>query len=88
MNNIENCITISNRNSILIKGVNDILSYDRSKIVLDMESSQLVINGADFNVKKIDVESKCAEITGIFISLAFSDNNTRTGKSFLTSLFK
>lgn len=88
MNNIESFINITNRSVIEIKGVNDILSYDNNKIIFDMGSSQLIINGADFNVKKIDVENKCAEITGTFISLAFTDSNIRTGKSFLTSLFR
>lgn len=88
MSNNESYITITNRNSILIKGVNDIISYDSNKIVFDMDASQLIINGENFNVKKIDVENKCAEISGLFISLSFNDNGIRTGKSFFTSLFK
>ena len=44
--------------------------------------------GENFNIKKIDVENKIAEITGKMYSLSFTDSNSKNNKTFLKSLFK
>ena len=88
MSDINNYININDRHEIKIKGVKDIISYDSKKIIFDMESSELIINGNDFNIKKLDVENKEAFISGTFVSMAFNENQSKINKSFFTSLFK
>ena len=88
MSDINNFIGITDRREIKIKGVRDIICYDSNKIVFDMETAELTINGNDFNIKKLDIENKEAYINGSFLSMTFSDGQGRINKSFLTSLFK
>lgn len=84
----QSCINIVNRTEIEIKGVKDIISYDCEKIIFDMEDSELWLSGNNFNIKKIDVDNKCAVVVGYVSSLSFSDAKSKTAKSFLASLFK
>ncbi len=88
MNTNEGFINITNRNDIHIKGVKDVISYDSEKIILDLEDSELILTGNNFNIKKVDVENKSAEISGTLNTLSFNDNSTKANKSFLLSLFK
>lgn len=88
MSTSESFINITNRNEIHIKGVKDVTSYDSEKIILDLEDTELIITGNDFNIKKVDIENKSAEISGTLNSLSFNDSNGKVNKSFLLSLFK
>lgn len=88
MTNTESFINITNRKSIQVKGINDIISYDCNKIVFSMDACNLIISGNDFYIKKFDVENKMAEISGTLSSLLFNEAQSNVGKSFFTSLFK
>ena len=89
MNSFEqNNIIINNRSEIEIKGIKDIITYDSEKIIFDMGESQLILNGDNFNIKRIDVDNKCSLVTGYINSLTFSDIGGKAAKSFLSSLFK
>ena len=83
-----NFISISNRCEIEIRGVKDILSYESDKIILQLEESQLIICGNEFNVKKIDVDNQNALISGHVSSLVYSDDDKKRSGSFLASLFR
>ncbi len=84
----QNSIIINNREEIEINGVKDVISYDSEKIIFDMNDSELTLNGSNFNLKKIDVDSCSAIVSGKFDSLSFNDGNAKVSKSFLTSLFR
>lgn len=89
MNTMEQSyIAIENRTKMEIKGVSDVLSYDGERIIFDMGECELVILGKDFNIRKIDVENKTAEICGYLYSLSYNDGKQKSTKSFFTSLFK
>ena len=84
-----NCINIINRKEIAIKGVKDIISYESDRIAFAIDETELVITGSNFNIKKIDVDNKIAEISGYFVSLLFADENVRkSNRSFLSNLFR
>lgn len=88
MSTTESFINITNKQTLSIRGVNDITEYDSERIILDMSGEDLIICGENFNIKKIDVENKVAEITGEIYSLSFVSSTAKNKKSFLTSLFK
>jgi len=84
-----NNINIINRKEIEIKGVKDVISYESNKICLELDDAELTLSGSDFNIKKIDVDNKVAEISGFLTGLTFADAlSKRSTKSFLASLFK
>lgn len=83
-----NNIIIKNRSHIEIGGVQDVISYDQERIVLALDDSELLMQGSNFYIKKIDVENKTATVTGYICSLSFSDTRSASSKSFLRSLFK
>lgn len=85
---MENYINIINRSIIQIKGIDDIIEYNNNKIILRADSSQIIITGNDFNIKKFDIENKLAEISGVLLSLLYNDENCKMNKSFFSSLFK
>lgn len=84
----ETDINIVNRSQIKIKGVNDIISYDSEKIIFSMDEADLVLIGDNFNIQKLDVTNGNAEVTGTLFSMSFTNGKSKSGRSFLASLFK
>ncbi len=89
MNNIQDShINIENRSEIQIKGVKDVVCYDSEKIIFKMNDEELILNGENFNIKKIDLDNSLAIVSGLLYSLSFSGHTSKSSKSFLKSLFK
>lgn len=89
MNNIQDShINIENRSEIQIKGVKDVVCYDSEKIIFKMNDEELILNGENFNIKKIDLDNSLAIVSGLLYSLNFSGHTSKSSKSFLKSLFK
>ena len=88
MSTTESFISIANRTEILVRGVSDILEYDNQKIILYVADTELIICGENFNIKKIDVDNKVAEICGEVNSFSFVSPNSSSNKSFFKTLFK
>ena len=62
-------ISLFNRNSGIINGVREVISFDPGEIILDTEQGMLMIHGEDLHVTKLMVEKGEVEIEGIVDSL-------------------
>ncbi|MCI6858028.1 MAG: sporulation protein YabP [Eubacterium sp.] len=82
-------ISLFNRNSGLITGVKDVISFDLNEIILDTEQGILVIAGEELHVTKLTVEKGEVEIEGIVYSMVYSDDGAgkNEGGSLLRRLF-
>lgn len=83
-------IVLNNRRTGIINGVNDVLSFDISEILLETEQGMLMLKGTDLHVNRLTLEKGEVEIEGQIESLTYSDINpaAKRGESILTRLFK
>ncbi|TCK87861.1 sporulation protein YabP [Natranaerovirga hydrolytica] len=83
-------ITINNRNSGLITGVIDVLSFDADEVVLETELGMLSIKGLDLHVNRLSVEKGEVDIDGEIESVIYSNQNmyNKSGGSLLGRLFR
>lgn len=73
-------ISIFNRNTGMITGVREVISFDLNEIILDTEQGILMIQGEDLHVTKLTVEKGEVEIEGIIDSMIYSDNGSAKGE--------
>lgn len=66
-------ITLNNRGSGLITGVNAVISFDPNEILLETEQGMLLIKGKELNVTKLTLEKGEVEIDGKVDSFTYSD---------------
>lgn len=66
-------ITLNNRGSGVITGVNAVISFDPNEILLETEQGMLMIKGNDLNVTKLTLEKGEVEVDGRVDSFTYSD---------------
>lgn len=83
-------ISMTNRHGGLITGVNDVISFDLTSILLETECGMLSIKGKDLHVNRLSVEKGEIEIQGIIDGMIYSDINTygKKSESIFARLFK
>ncbi len=83
-------VTMTNRKSCMINGVNDVLSFDIHEILLETEQGMLMIKGDDLHVSRLTLEKGEVDIDGKIDSFTYSDvtNTGHKNESLLTRLFR
>ncbi len=82
-------VTMTNRKSCMINGVNDVLSFDEHEILLETEQGMLMIKGNDLHVSRLTLDKGEVDIEGKVDSLTYSDvSGGRKNESLLTKLFR
>ena len=66
-------VTMTNRKSCVINGVNDVLSFDIHEILLETEQGMLMIKGDDLHVNRLTLEKGEVDIDGKIDSFNYSD---------------
>lgn len=66
----ENLI-LENRKKIKIDGIIEILASNDSSISLKMQDTNLLINGSNINITKLDITTGTIEAEGLFESIKF-----------------
>lgn len=83
-------VTMTNRRSCTINGVNDVLSFDIHEILLETEQGMLMIKGDELHVSRLTLEKGEVDIDGRIDSLTYSDAGAggRKNESLLARLFR
>ncbi len=66
-------ITLNNRGSGLVTGVNAVISFDPNEVLLETEQGVLLIKGTDLNVTKLTLDKGEVEVDGRVDSFTYSD---------------
>jgi len=80
-------ITIENRKSVLITGVNSVKSFDSKEFILDTKLGILEINGKELVLGKMDLNNGEVLIKGSIESLEYSLKDGKK-ESLVKRLFK
>ncbi|MFP4698326.1 MAG: sporulation protein YabP [Eubacteriales bacterium] len=83
-------ITLNNRNTGIITGVIDVLSFDADEIILETELGMLTIKGLDLHVNRLSLDKGEVDIDGEIESVMYSNQNAygKSGGSLLGKLFR
>ncbi|MBQ9156576.1 MAG: sporulation protein YabP [Eubacterium sp.] len=65
-------ISLYNRETGMISGVNEVISFDPGEIILDTELGVLMIHGEDLHVTKLMVEKGEVELSGSVDSMTYT----------------
>ena len=83
-------LTMVNRSSCTITGLQDVVSFDENQIVLDTDMGLLTMKGKDLHVSRLTLEKGEVDVDGTIDSLVYSSNEAyrRSGASLLSRLVK
>lgn len=83
-------ISISNRCTCTMNGVNDVLSFDIHEILLETEQGILMIKGDDLHVNRLTLDQGEVDIEGRIDSFTYSEGvaTHRESESLLAKLFR
>lgn len=83
-------ISMINRRTCTINGVNDVLSFDIHEILLETEQGMLMIKGEDLHVNRLTLDKGEVDVDGKIDSITYSDIAAvgHKGDSFISRLFR
>ncbi len=83
-------VTMTNRRTCTINGVNDVLSFDIHEILLETEQGMLMIKGGDLHVSRLTLDKGEVDIDGKIDSFTYSDvaPGGQKNESLLARLFR
>ncbi len=83
-------LILNNRRSCNLTGVNDVLSFDESEIILETEQGMLMIKGGGLHVNRLTLDKGEVDVDGRIDSFTYSEQAGMGAKSesLLARLFK
>ena len=83
-------LTMNNRRTALLTGINDVLSFDPNEVLLDTVQGTLMIRGEDLHVSRLSIEKGEVDIDGKINSFSYTDSSgfVKNGETLFSRLFK
>lgn len=83
-------ITLLNRRTCNLTGVNDVLSFDVNEIILETDQGMLMIKGSELHVNRLTLDKGEVDVEGKIDSFTYSEQagSMVKGESLLSRLFK
>ena len=90
LNRRQHKFVLNNRKDCTISGVQDVLSFDVSEILLETDQGMLMIKGSELHVNRLTLEKGEVDVEGKIDSLTYSETGGYQAKneSLLSKLFK
>lgn len=70
-------LVINNRQTSLVTGVLDVLSFDLNEVLLETEQGMLMVKGMDLHVNRLNLEKGEVDLSGNIDSVAYSEASSR-----------
>jgi len=82
-------IVLENRKKLTLTGVEEVISFDDEKILLNTKLGFLTIKGSELKMNKLDVQNGDVIIVGNLASIVYSSKEVKKEKeSIISRLFK
>lgn len=72
-------LTLSQRSSLTMTGVTEVISFDDSAVVLRTDLGTLVVQGRDLQLKTLAVDGGQMEVAGSVASLSYEEPRQKGG---------
>ncbi len=83
----EHSLYLSNRNSLSVTGVKDVLSFDDESIRILTNMGSIALRGSEFKIDSFNTESGDIKIKGNFTAIVYFNENT-SKDNFLKRLLR
>lgn len=70
-------VTISGRSDVMLSGVEDVIRFDESAVILSTTEGTLAIEGEGLHIKQMNVDSREFGIEGKICSLSYLEGRPR-----------
>lgn len=84
---MEHNITLRDRSSIVISGIEHIHSFNDKKVEVRTSAGELVVEGENLDMNKLSIEDNIISIEGTINSIIYSKSR-KPQESFIKRLFK
>ncbi|MEG1284406.1 MAG: sporulation protein YabP [Romboutsia sp.] len=84
---MEHNITLKDRSSLVISGVEHIYSFNDKKVEVRTSAGEMVIEGQEMDMNKLSIDDQIISITGTINSIVYSKDR-KPQESFFKRLFK
>ncbi len=81
-------LTITERESVIVDGVNNVESFDDREVILETTSGMLILHGSDFHIKQLNLDQGNLIIEGYVIGLEYAEEMGKKARGFVERLFK
>ena len=83
-------LVINNRQTSLVTGVLDVLSFDLNEVLLETERGMLMVKGTDLHVNRLNLEKGEVDLSGNIDSVVYSESGSsgKGGDSLFGKLFR
>ncbi len=88
LNEKQQLLTLTDRSSLHMNGVLEIISYSSESIVLYTILGDIHIRGSELEVGKAFTENGNIAISGNVRSIVFNDNRTKYADNFISRIFR
>ena len=72
-------LTLNNRSSLTVTGVNDVISFDDSVVVLRTELGTLFVQGSQLQLKTLSTQGGQVDVEGKVASLLYEEPRAKGG---------
>ena len=79
-------LTLTNKETLVISGVNKIIGFDENHFNVDTILGNLLIKGTNLEMKNLHVENKVLEVVGVVNSVSYEV--LKSNESIFKKLFK
>ena len=76
-------ISLENRRKMLLTGVNEVLSFNDEKIILNTVLGKLNIKGQNLKINKLDVKNGDVIVDGYITSLIYNNKKDKKKRSLI-----
>ena len=86
----KHAFSMENRERAQITGVNDVISFDLEKVILETDYGMVLIKGDDLHVRRLSVEKGEVDLDGRIYAVEYSEISSyaKKGESVIARLFK
>ncbi len=81
-------ITMENREKLTITAVDDVVSFDEEKVIVDTSMGTMTVSGSDFRIHKLNVDDGQLVIEGTIDEIQYTENHKKDQKGFFARMFQ
>ena len=87
-NELQHKITMIDRSSLLVSGVEDVESFDDDTVIAYTVAGIMTVKGINFKINRLNVDSGELEIEGDIDSIAYAEGHKGDKGGFWGKIFK
>ncbi len=81
-------ISMENREKLTITAVEDVVSFDEEKVIVDTGMGVMTVLGSDFRIHKLNVEDGQLVVEGMIDEIQYSQSRGKDQRGFFARMFQ